>query len=69
MQLGVGDNAFELMEPFLHESEAEPGRLLLLPDSLQLSAPHLLRDARTLLPLLDPLREDLIDTTAGHNTL
>lgn len=63
LQFGIGDDAFELMKSFLHQSEAKPGRLLLLPDSLQLSPPHLLSNTGTLLPLLDPLREDLIDTT------
>lgn len=63
MQFGVGNDSFKLVEPFLHQSEAEPGRLLLLPDSFKLSPPHLLGNTGTLLPLLDPLREDLIDTT------
>lgn len=62
----VGDDAFELVETFLHQCEAEPRRLLLLPDSLQLSPSHLLGHTRTLLPLLDPLRKDLIDTTEGQ---
>ena len=66
LQFGIGDDAFELVESFLHQSETEPGRLLLLPDSLQLSPPHLLGNTGTLLPLLDPLREDLIDTTEGQ---
>lgn len=64
--LGVGDDGFQFMETFLHQREAEPGGLLLLPDSLQLSPPHLLGDAGTLLPLLDPLGEDLIDPAADH---
>lgn len=63
LQLGVGDDAFELMEALLHQREAESRRLLLPPDPLQLSPPHLLGNAGTLLPLLDPLRQDLVDTT------
>lgn len=54
------------METFLHHCEAEPCGLLLLPDSLQLSPPHLLGNTWTLLPLLDSLGEDLIDTTEGQ---
>lgn len=63
---GVSNDAFQLVETFLHHREAEPCRLLLLPDSLQLSPPHLLGNTWTLLPLLDPLGEDLIDTTEGQ---
>lgn len=63
---GVGDDGLQLVEAFLHQREAEPRRLLLLPDSLQLSPPHLLGHAGTLLPLLDPLGEDLVDTTGGR---
>lgn len=51
------------MEAFLHQRETHPRRLLLFPDPLQLSASNLLGNAGTLLPLLDPLRQDLIDAT------
>lgn len=63
LQFGVGNDTFKLVEAFLHHCEAHPRRLLLLPDALQLPAPDLLSDAGALLPLLDPLGEDLIDTT------
>lgn len=62
--LGVGDDDLQLVEALLHQREAEPRRLLLLPDSLQLPAAHLLGHAWTLLPLLDPLGKDLVDATA-----
>lgn len=64
--LGVGDDGLQLVETFLHQREAEPGGLLLLPDPLQLPPPHLLCHAGTLLPLLDPLGEDLKDPAAGQ---
>lgn len=64
--LGHGDDALQLVKALLHEGEAEPGGLLLLPDALQLPPPHFLGHAGTLLPLLDPLREDLIDATVGR---
>lgn len=63
---GVGDYGLQLVETFLHQREAESGSLLLLSDSFQLSSPHLLCNAGTLLPLLDPLGEDLIDSAAGQ---
>lgn len=62
---GDSNDPFKFVETFLHQCEAEPCRLLLLPDSLKLSPPHLLSNTWTLLPLLDPLREDLIDATEG----
>lgn len=64
--LGHSDDAFQLMKTLLHESEAEPSGLLLLPDAFQLPPAHFLGNARTLLPLLDPLREDLIDAARGQ---
>lgn len=63
LQFGVGDDAFQLVETFLHHGEPQSGRLLLPSDPFQLPSTHLLCDARALLPLLDPLRQDLIDTT------
>lgn len=64
--LGHSDDAFQLVEALLHESEAEPSGLLLLPDAFQLPPAHFLGHAGTLLPLLDPLREDLIDAAEGQ---
>lgn len=63
---GHSYDAFQLVETLLHQREAEPSCLLLLPDAFQLPPPHFLGDAGTLLPLLDPLREDLIDATVGR---
>lgn len=64
--LGHSNDAFQLVKTLLHQREAEPGCLLLFPDAFQLPPPHFLGNAGTLLPLLDPLREDLIDATVGH---
>lgn len=64
VEFAVGDDALQLVEALLHQREAQPGGLLLLPDSLQLPAAHLLGHAGALLPLLDPLRDDLVDATA-----
>lgn len=49
------------MEASLHVSEADAGVLLFPADALQLLLAVLLGDAGALLPLLDALREDLID--------
>ena len=59
--LGLGDDAFQFVEASLHLCEAQPGVLLFPTDALQVLLTVLLSDARTLLPLLDTLREDLID--------
>lgn len=64
--LGLGDDALQLVEAPLHVGEAEPGVLLVPADALQLLLAVLLGDAGTLLPLLDPLREDLVDPAAGQ---
>lgn len=61
--LGVSDDGLQLVETLLHQREAEPRRLLLLPDSLKLPPAHLLCHAWALLPLLDSLGEDLINAT------
>ena len=52
------------MEALLHVSEAHAGRLLVAADAFQQLLALLLGDAGALLPLLDPLGQDLIDTTA-----
>lgn len=65
--LGVSDDGLQLVEALLHQREAEPRRLLLLPDSLQLPPAHFLSHAWTLLPLLDPLGEDLVDATGQED--
>lgn len=62
--LGFGNDALELVETALHLGEAHPCGLLLLADALQLFFALFLSDAGALLPLLDTLREDLIDPTA-----
>lgn len=59
---GLDDDALQLVEASLHLREAEAGLLLFAADALQLLLAQLLRNARTLLPLLDALRQDLIDT-------
>lgn len=66
LKLGGGDDTFQIMEAFFHLCEAEPRRLLLLPDSLELPAAHLFSNTGALLPLLNPLRKDLVDPTAGQ---
>lgn len=63
---GHSNDAFQFVETLLHQSEAQPSCLLLLSDAFQLPPPHFLSNAGALLPLLDPLWEDLIDTTVGH---
>lgn len=59
--LGLSNDPLKFMEASLHVREAQPGILLLPADALQLLLAMLLCDAGTLLPLLDTLREDLID--------
>lgn len=61
--LGLGDDALQFVEASLHLGEAQPGALLLPPDAFQLLLAVLLGDAGALLPLLDALREDLVDAT------
>lgn len=55
------------MKAPLHVGEAQPGVLLLPTDALQLLLSVLLCNAGTLLPLLDTLREDLVDPAVEQN--
>lgn len=59
--LGLSNDAFKFMKTSLHIREAQTGILLFPADALQLLLTMFLSDAGTLLPLLDTLREDLID--------
>ena len=63
--LGAGDEPLELVEAALHVLQAEARLVLLAPDALQQPLAVLLRHARALLPLLDPLRQDLVDPAGG----
>ena len=65
--LGLDDDAFQFVEAPLHLCEAQPGVLLVAADSLQLLLAVLLGDAGALLPLLDALRQDLIDPAVEQN--
>lgn len=65
--LGLGDDALQLEEASLHLCEAHPGVMLFPSDALQLLLAVFLCDAGTLLPLLDTLREDLIDPAVDQN--
>lgn len=56
------------MEASLHLSEPQPGVLLVPSDPLQLFLAVLLSDAGALLPLLDALREDLVDATVDESS-
>lgn len=56
------------MEAPLHLGEAQPGVLLFPPDPLQLFLAVLLGDAGALLPLLDALREDLVDAAVNESS-
>lgn len=60
---GLSDDTLQLMEPFFHLSESQASRLLLTADSLQKFLALFLCNARALLPLLDALGQDLIDST------
>lgn len=62
--LGPQDYGLKLMEAALHFLEASAGTLLLPADALQQLLAMLLSNAGALLPLLDALREDLIDAAA-----
>lgn len=62
--LGLGDDALQLVKPFLHFGESHASRLLLAADALQKFLPLFLSDARALLPLLNALRQDLADATS-----
>jgi len=62
--LGLGDDGLQLMELALHLLQFAAGLLLFTPDLLQQLFAVFLSDAGTLLPLLDPLGQDLIDTAA-----
>lgn len=64
--LCFGDDALQLVEAPLHLSEAQPGVLLVPPDPLQLFLAVLLGDAGALLPLLDALREDLVNAAVDE---
>lgn len=59
--LRFGDDALQFVEASLHLGEAEPGVLLVPAYPLQLLLTVFLGNAGALLPLLDALREDLID--------
>lgn len=59
--LGQGDDSLQFMEASLHFSQTQPSVVLLFADSLQLLLTMFFCYAGTLLPLLDTLREDLID--------
>lgn len=59
--LRFGDDALQFVEASLHLGEAEPGVLLFPAYPLQLLLTVFLGNAGALLPLLDTLREDLID--------
>lgn len=61
----LSDDSFQLMETFLHVREPGPGELLFTPDAFQELLTLFLCDAGALLPLLDTLREDLIDPADG----
>lgn len=54
--LGFGDDALQLVKPFLHISESHASRLLLAANALKKFLPLFLCDARALLPLLNALR-------------
>lgn len=53
------------MKAALHISEPQPGLLLVTADAFQKLLTLLLGNAGAPLPLLDTLREDLIDATAN----
>lgn len=63
--LGSQDDGLELVEAALHLLEAGARALLLPADALEQLLAVLLSNARALLPLLDALREDLVDAAAG----
>lgn len=67
--LGLGNDAFKFVKTSLHICEAQTGILLFPADALQLLLTMLLSDAGTLLPLLDTLREDLIDPAVDAHRL
>lgn len=66
--LGLGNDAFKFVEASLHLCEAQPGILLFPANALQLFLAMLLSDAGTLLPLLDTLREDLINPAVDQKS-
>lgn len=64
--LCFGNDALQFVEAPLHFSEAQSGVLLVPPDPLQLFLAVLLGDAGALLPLLDALREDLVNAAVDE---
>lgn len=66
--LGLGDDALQFVEAPLHLGEAQSSILLVPADALQLLLAVLLSDAGTLLPLLDALRENLIDPAVDQHS-
>lgn len=65
--LGLGDDALQFVEAAFHLCETQPSVLLVPTNALQLLLPVLLCDAGTLLPLLDALGEDLVDSAVVRN--
>lgn len=66
---GLSDDTLQLMEPFFHLSESQASWLLLTADSLQKFLALFFCNARALLPLLDTLGQDLIDSTGKTKKL
>lgn len=64
--LSTKDDGLKLVESALHFLEAGAGTLLLTADPFKELLAVLLGDAGALLPLLDSLGEDLIDSAAGR---
>lgn len=64
--LSPSNDSLQLMEAALHILQPQPGALLLPPDALQQLLAVLLSHAWALLPLLDALRQDLIDSAEGE---
>lgn len=65
--LGTRNDGLELMESPLHFLKAGAGALLLTANAFEQLLAVLLSNAGALLPLLDALREDLIDAAAGSS--
>lgn len=64
--LGTKNDGLELMESAFHFLKAGAGALLLTANTFEQLLPVLLSNTGTLLPLLDALREDLVDAAAGR---
>lgn len=67
--LGTCNDGLQFMESALHFLKAGAGTLLLTADAFEQLLAMLLSNARALLPLLDTLGKDLVDTAAGSNGL